>query len=340
MIERERPLPDTIPPFGILDEVDEGGIKLAAIRAALELGVFPTIATGVNDADGMARATGCAPEGMRVLLEALGSFGLLQRSGDRYEPTPTAAAYLIPGSPTYVADYYLSEMRARDHFTDSVRLGRPVRDVRAPDGARLWVAIALWNLVDWPTSLPLIRSRWAGLGITPASLPGVRVLDVGCGSGIKSLVLAADDPSASVTGIDSGPVIAVADRLATAMGLSNQATFVPGDATTLNELDRPFDVILFGAVLHYFDPPEIASILGEARRLLRPTGRLVIVAPLLTPGEYEDPEPFLTAVWMLNVAPRGRVYGVDDYAAMLAAAGFDAPTPLEGASWLLARPLA
>jgi ubiquinone/menaquinone biosynthesis C-methylase UbiE len=124
------------------------------------------------------------------------------------------------------------------------------------------------------------------------------------------------------------------------MGVTRQATFIPGDATALDRLEGPFDIILYGAVLHYFDPPEIASILREARRLLSPTGRLVVIAPLMTPGDYEDPEPFLTAVWMLNVAPRGRVYEVADYARMLADAGFDAPTRVGGASWLSARPVA
>ena len=47
----------------------------------------------------------------------------------------------------------------------------------------------------------------------------------------------------------------------------------------------------------------------------------------------------LTAVWMLNVAPRGRVYGLADYAAMLVAAGFDVPTRLEDGPWLQSRPV-
>lgn len=338
MTETGQPVPGAVPPPGVLDEIDVSGIRVASIRAALELGVFPAIESGARDGDEIARVTECDPGGMRVLLEALGSFGLLRRVGDRYQPTPTAEAYLMPASPTCIADFVLSEMRARDHFTESVRLGRPARDVSGPDGARLWAAFALWGTVDWPTKLPPLTAQWAALELTPASVPGARVLDVGCGSGLRSLALVAGDPTASVLGIDWQPVIDVAERLASAMGVARQAAFLPGDATILHELDDAFDVVLFGFVLHYFDPPEITSILREARRLVRPAGRLVIVAPLAQPGDYEDPAPFLTAVWMLNVAPRGRVYALDDYSAMVTEAGFEAPARVEGTPWLHARP--
>lgn len=339
MPETSGPFSGAVPPPGVLDEIDLAGIKVVAIRAALELGVFAAIEAGATDADGIARITKCDPRSMLVLLESLGSFGLLRRVDDRYEPTSTAAAYLMPASRTCIADFILGEMSARDHFTESVRIGRPARDVTGADGARLWAALAWWGSADWQVQLPALQGQWAGIDVTPASVPGARVLDVGCGAALKTLALIAADPAATLVGVDSAPVIEVAATLARDMGLHQHATFVPGDATTLGAIEDAFDVVLFGSVLHYFDQPQINAILREAHRLLRAQGRLVISAPVAPLGDYANPMPFLTAVWMLNVTPRGRLYTGDDYDAMVRAAGFG---PLERpvrSSWFVTRPV-
>ncbi|MFI5259759.1 MAG: class I SAM-dependent methyltransferase, partial [Candidatus Limnocylindrales bacterium] len=164
-----------------------------------------------------------------------------------------------------------------------------------------------------------------------------QAVDVGCGSAIASLVLAVDDPTATVTGIDWGPVVEAASRLAEALGVASRASFVAGDVTTLQRLDRPFDVAFFGWVLHYLDPIEIRSTLRQVHRLLAPSGRIVILEVLPTPGAFDDPYPYLAAVTLFNVARRGRVYTFEEYAAMLTEASFGPARRLEGTPWLQAE---
>lgn len=340
MNDTEQPRSDAVPPPGILDELDTGGIRVAVFRAALELDVFAAIAAGRTTAAEAAAEIGCPVETTGVLLDALGSFGLLSFAGGRYALTPVASAYLDPASATYLGAYYLDEMLARDRFVECLRTGRPARDVRSRDAEHLWFMHATFDASRWEEMMPLWRSGWAGVGVTPELRPGARVLDVGCGSGGRAFAVALDDPTAQVVGVDSAPVLRAAERLARRMGIADQVTLVPGDATTLGELDDSFEVVLFGFVLHYFDLPEITSILDQARRLLRPDGALVILAPLATPGEYGNPEPFLTAVWMLNVSPRGRVYTIDEYSEAVAAAGFQELSRIGETPWLCARLLA
>lgn len=339
MIETDQPLPDTLPPPGILDELDVAGIRVSVFRTALELDVFATVAGGNATASEVAAAIGCPVDPTAILLDALGSFGILTFSDGRYALAPVAAAYLDPASPTFLGAYYLDEMRARDRFVECVRTGHPARDVRSRDAEHAWFMFATFDASRWEETLPLWRSGWAGVGVTPELRPGARVLDVGCGSGGRAFTVALDDPTAHVVAVDSAPVLRAAERLSRQMGVADQVRLVPGDATTLSELDESFDVVLFGFVLHYFDLPEIASILDQARRLVRSGGRLVILAPLAASGDYENPDPFLTAVWMLNVAPRGRVYTLDEYSDMVTEAGFEKLSRLEGTPWLYARPL-
>lgn len=331
-------VPAPIPSLGVLEEVDGVfAIKTQIVRAALELAVIPAVAAGHRDADAIARATGCSPTGMRILLDGLCALGLLRWADGAYALTPTAETYLVPGTPTYAAPMFLDDLRAWDDFTESVRTGEARADFSTADATRVWVAYAASGLASWPDELAVYRSRWAALGITAATMPGLRVLDVGCGPAVASLVLALDDPTATVTGLDREPVVEVARRVAEAMGIASQASFVPGDVTTVAALEGTFDIVFFGNVLHLLDREAIVATLREAHRLLAPSGRIVILGVVATPGVFDDPDPHLAAAWLYIVARRGRAYTLEEYAAMLSEAGFGPARRLEGRPWLQAE---
>lgn len=329
---------ENVPPPGILWEVDvELASKVQIVRAALELEVIPAVAAGHRDVDGIARATGCSIEGMRVLLDGLCVVGLLAWSDGSYELTPTSRMYLVPESPGYYGELVLADLKAADRFTENVRTGRIEPDYTSADAGDLWAAYARAELARWADSVAPYRSRWSGLGVSATSMPGLRVLDVGCGPAIASLVLALDDPSAAVTCVDRQPVLDVAARTAEIMDVTSQARFVAGDIGTLRDLKGPYDVVFFGNVFHFLDPTEIDVALRETRRLLAPDGRIVLNEPLRSLGDFEDPYPYLAAAWLFNVSPRGGIYTFEEHARMLVDAGFAPPRRLEGAPWLQAE---
>lgn len=105
--------------------------------------------------------------------------------------------------------------------------------------------------------------RFAGIA------PGMRVLDVGCGTGVVALTAAR--LGADVTGIDLTPeLVAHARENAGIMNLS--VRFAEADVEALPHGDASFDVVV-SQFAHMFAPrPEIA--IREMLRVLRPGGTL------------------------------------------------------------------
>src|SRR5205085_7704002 len=206
--------------FRVIEEIDTLGLKWTVFKTALELDVFTTIASGHLRLEEIARATQCSVRGMRVLLDALCPLGLLSKSAGSYELTPTAQAYLVRTAPTCCADIYLALFQSRERFTDCVRTGKPAIDLTAPEAEHLWASYAAPYLLLWPELAEIVRSRWAAAGVTAQAVSGAHVLDVACGAGVKSFVLAQADPMVRVLAVDTPKVLTVTAHLAEAMGVA------------------------------------------------------------------------------------------------------------------------
>jgi SAM-dependent methyltransferase len=106
--------------------------------------------------------------------------------------------------------------------------------------------------------------------------PGTRVLDVGCGVGRWSRLLAAR--GARVTGIDLSPtMIGEARRRALAQGLGSACRFLVADVATLAAGEK-FDLVLSVTVLqHILDPAALRSSLERMTQHLAAGGMLVLL---------------------------------------------------------------
>lgn len=101
-------------------------------------------------------------------------------------------------------------------------------------------------------------------------------LDLGCGQGLMTCLLAAAHPQARFTGVDFHPEhVAHAQRLATSCGLTN-VTFLEADflelAERLPEDWPPVDFAVAHGIASWIAPPVRTALLKLASRALRPGG--------------------------------------------------------------------
>ncbi len=139
-----------------------------------------------------------------------------------------------------------------------------MRDYWNADAGSTWAA--MHERLDW--SLSPVTEALIGMA---APAPGERVLDIGCGSGETSLILAqAVGEDGDVLGVDiSQPLLAIAHERADA--LDSPALFLEADAAMLaGDASRDLLVSRFGVM--FFDQPEAAF--ANLRSHAKPGARL------------------------------------------------------------------
>jgi arsenite methyltransferase len=101
--------------------------------------------------------------------------------------------------------------------------------------------------------------------------PGERVLDIGSGPGFLAEEMAEEvGPEGAVHGVDpSESMLAISRRRET------RVEYAIGDAVSLPYEDETFDAVIATQVYEYV--PDMPAALAEARRVLRPGGRLLIL---------------------------------------------------------------
>jgi arsenite methyltransferase len=106
--------------------------------------------------------------------------------------------------------------------------------------------------------------------------PGERVLDVGSGPGFLTSEMALEvGPEGRVHGVDaSESMLALARRRERAAAAAPVELYV-ADALELPFADASLDAVVSTQVLEYVD--DVPAALAEARRVLRPSGRLLVL---------------------------------------------------------------
>ena len=126
------------------------------------------------------------------------------------------------------------------------------------------------------------RQAWLALLARVAGEYPLRVLDIGCGTGVLSLLFAA--LGHQVTGIDlASDMIEVARRKA--HDENQRIVFRVENAAALKDSDATYDIAIARHVI--WTMPDPAKALAEWLRVLRPGGRLILIEGRWRPDPAE-----------------------------------------------------
>lgn len=146
-----------------------------------------------------------------------------------------------------------------------------------------------------PEFRPLV-AKWVGLK------SGMRILDVGCGTGAFAFYLAEQADGCDFTGLDFDQnLIAQATKLASSK-TCNTFTFTQGDALALPFAANSFDLVVSHTFLTNISNPQKA--LAEMRRVSRPGGVIASVTAQqldhipVHPGFYPDSHQHYYEEWV------------------------------------------
>jgi ubiquinone/menaquinone biosynthesis C-methylase UbiE len=148
--------------------------------------------------------------------------------------------------------------------------------------------------------------------------PGLRIVDLGCGSGVFTNVL--QRRGYRCTGVDLNPKL-----IKIAQSKFPDIEFIEGDVEYLPFPDNIFDGVLLSGLVHHFPDPSRCA--GEVFRILRPGGRFFAFDPnRMNPFMYlyrDSSSPFYSSV---GVTKNERPVVASEIACIFENVGFDVET--------------
>lgn len=272
--------------FGRLEEFAG---KVAADQAAAynailvylgdRLGLWQALAPhGSATAAELAERSGITPRYVQEWLAAQAANGYVtyDAATESFTLSPEAAAVLAEEeSPTaMMAGYELiaAVWAAVDKLAHAYTTGEGIawhqHDPRLFSGVARFYGTMYRNslLTEW---LPAVD------GLIERLQSGIRVLDVGCGLGVPTIMLAEAFPNSTFVGVDyHEESIRLAQAAAQEAGVADRVRFEVADATAYA---GTHDLVLFFDAVHDFGDP--VGALAHARSVLAPGGRIVAVEP-------------------------------------------------------------
>ncbi|MBI5583943.1 MAG: methyltransferase domain-containing protein [Deltaproteobacteria bacterium] len=259
-----------IPGFFPLMKDWQALVRLHFIYAALEAGLLEALSTPLSRDDCIRQLKISRPELLDALLDVgLASGELARRDGKfslrgkRSQAMTGRAGDMLSAMVQANITYYHAA-----YFHAAERLqGAPLGD----DLEKIGDLVARFSKIGEP----VIKQFLTGLATGKKPM---RVLDVGCGSGIHLKTIAEVNPEATGIGVDVDPQVVEQGRSnMKAWVLGERFQIVAGDIRLApGEAGGPFDLVTLLNILYYFPPPERLGLLRQLRSLLSEQGRLAL----------------------------------------------------------------
>ena len=293
-----------------------------AVFACAKLGVADLLAKGPRRSDELAANCGAHPGAMFRLLRAAASLGVFTEVSPRtFALTPTGEA-LKTGAPGAARSTVMAiagdwAWRSWGEVEHSMRTGET--------GAEKALGMGVFDyLGKHPEEASLFNDAMIGVhGAEPAAVAkaydfsGLKTLvDIGGGTGNLIAAILAATPGLKGLIYDLPHVAAAARDRLSGLKLSGRCDVAGG---SFFESVPAGDAYIMSHIIHDWDEARCLKILGNCRKA-NPRAKVLIVEMVIPPGDAPHPGKMLDL--MMLVAPGGMERSEEEYAALLAKAGY------------------
>jgi ubiquinone/menaquinone biosynthesis C-methylase UbiE len=310
------------------------------VATALQTGLLQRLFAGADTAEGHARALGLDPRATGLALDALVASGLAKEEAGKFGVDGAFADVIArgPGGPAMLFGLW-------QHAPAFVKTGEPITKMdRAPaerEQAYKGVVAGLGRMFE-PVARSLAAEVVQRIG---AGEKALRVLDVGCGSGVWSLAVAERVAGARVTGLDLPAVLAAFEERARSIGLGDRVATIPGDMNAAAIPEGAFDLAMIANVLRLEPAERAASLVRRLGAAVADGGALLVIDALASGSREKEMGRTVYAFHLAMRTEGGRVHPPDEVRGWLQNAGFsrieaidlEGPAGAGGHAALLAR---
>ena len=293
--------------------------KCRILLTAAELNLFDILTKGYQTVEELCTSHGFSPRGLRILLDALASQGLVSRSIDeKYGLEESLSRLLTKDGDDSVLPMILhaaSLWQSWSKLTEIVRTGvnpnvmgirsRSTEDMEAFIGAMHVIGLKMADSIA--ESLDLTRFK--------------RMLDIGGASGTYVMAFLKRAPHMTATIFDLPNVVQMAQKRLDKEAYSHRVELAGGDYTS-HDLPRGHDLVLLSAIIHSNGREGNRDLFRKIFQALEPGGALLVRDYVMDQTRTFPPDGAIFAVNMLAATSDGNSYTFEEIREDMKIAGF------------------
>ena len=301
-----------------LIESARGFQEASILIAAAELDVFTSLHSRPAGSEELARRIHGDPRGMRILLDALASLGLLEKRDGMYAVDADLAGLLTETGTDSILGMLRHQgncMRRWNQLAKVVLTGNPIRDQESVRGAA-------GDTVSFIRAMHEISGRIApALVKSLGPLQFTHLLDIGGASGTWTIPFMQIYPGAKATIFDIPEVIPLAGDVLKAPGMAGRIRLVAGDFYT-DTLPPGADLAWVSAIVHQNSREQNRALFLKVFTALDAGGKILIRDVVMEESRTAPVMGAFFAVNMLVGTPGGGTFTFNELKEDLASAGF------------------
>lgn len=298
-----------------------GALGFKAVSVAFNLGVFEALSGGPLTAAEAARQIKANERATTLLLEGLIALGYVKKQDGRYANTAMTVKWVLGSSPNSVSGLFghaEDVLEMWGNLEESIRRGEPV--IHAHEWADQHPGA--WR--DYQAAMVAIARMSADEIIAKVKLPPAarRLLDVGGGHGLYSIMFCHQYPRLSATVLDMPQAMEAARETIAAERMGDRVTFQEGDFW-VDDLGSGYDTALLFNIIHANSSDKNTELFRKVASALN-QGGLIVIMDQFTGRPSGSFAAAFAALQGLNqfINFNGQTYAPDEIAGWLTATGF------------------